>query len=77
MISSSNGSCGNDRNRSQSHISAISMAAARGAGDGADDDPDNDGDQHGCNADRHRDAAAVDHTGEKILAEIIGAERMR
>ena len=39
MTSSSSGSCGSERNRSVSHISAGIDAAARNAGDGADDVP--------------------------------------
>ena len=77
MTSSSSGSCGSDRNRSVSHISAGSTAPrdmpAIAPIDGADDDRD----QHGGEPDRERDAAAVEHAREQVLAEVVGAERMR
>ena len=51
--------------------------AARHAGNGADDGADDDGDDHGGEADRQRDAPAVEHARQQVLAEIVGAERMR
>ena len=77
MISSSSGSAGSDRKRSVEPHQAGVDAAARHAGDRADDGADDDGDQHGRQPDRERDAAAVDHARQQVLAEIVGAERMR
>ena len=51
--------------------------AARHAGDRADDGADADRDHHGGEPDRERDAPAVEHAREQVLAEIVGAERMR
>ena len=39
--------------------------------------PTIDRDHHGGEADRERDASAVEHAGEQVLPEIVGAERMR
>src|SRR2546430_13689551 len=33
--------------------------------------------QHGGDADRERDAAAIEHPREEVLAEVVGAERVR
>ncbi len=52
-------------------------AAARDAGERADDRADDDRHQHRREPDRERDASAVEHAREQILAEIVGAERMR
>ena len=50
--------------------------ASRHTGDGADDRADEDRDEHGGEADGERDAAAVEHPREQILAEVVGAEGM-
>ena len=52
-------------------------AAARDSGDRADERADDDRHQHRGEPDRERDAAAIQHAREQILAEIVGAERMR
>ena len=52
-------------------------AAARDAGDRADEGADDDGDRHRREADRERDPPAIQHARQQILAEIVGAERMR
>jgi hypothetical protein len=51
--------------------------AARDAGDGADGDADEHRHQHRRQADGQRDAAAVEHAREDVLAEVVGAEGMR
>ena len=51
--------------------------APRVAGRGADEDTHGDGDQHGRHADGERDPAAVEHAGQHVLPQVIGAERMR
>jgi hypothetical protein len=76
MISSSSGSCGSDRNRSVSHISPASTLP-RHARDAADQDAEAEGHEHGREADRERDAPAIEHPRQHILPEIVGAERMR
>ena len=76
MTSSSSGSCGSDRKRSVSHISAASIDAARHAGNRPDGDADDDRDHHRGQSDGKRYAAAVEHAREQVLAEIVGAERM-
>ena len=76
MISSSSGSGGSDRNRSvEPHQRGVD-AAARHAGERADDRADHDRHHHRRQPDRQRDTAAVEHAGEQVLAEIVGAERM-
>ena len=60
----------------QPHQSGI-HAAARHTGERADDGADDDGHRHGRQPDGQRYPAAVDHAGQQVLAEIVGAERMR
>ena len=74
--SSSSGSCGSDRNRSVSHISAASTLPREMPAIAPIDRADDDRDQHRREADRERDAAAVEHAREDVLAEVVGAERM-
>ena len=50
--------------------------AARHAGERADQRADNDRDRHRGKTDRERDASAIDHAGENVLPQIIGAEGM-
>jgi hypothetical protein len=50
--------------------------AARDAGDRADRHADEERHQHRRQADGERDAAAVEHAREDVLAEVVGAERM-
>ncbi|MGY2939366.1 hypothetical protein ACVWZ6_008968 [Bradyrhizobium sp. GM6.1] len=50
--------------------------AARHAGERADQHTDKDRDQHRGETDRERDAPAIDHAGEDILPEIVGAKGM-
>jgi hypothetical protein len=51
--------------------------AARHARDGADDGAHADGDEHGGEPHGQRNSPAIDHARQKVLAEVVGAERMR
>ena len=77
MISSSNGSCGSDRNRSVSHISAASMLPRDMPAMAPISDAHDDRHQHRRQAHGQRDAPAVEHAREDVLAQIVGAQRMR
>jgi hypothetical protein len=50
--------------------------AARHARNRADQHADEDRDGHRREADRDRDAPAVEHAREQVLAEVVGAERV-
>ena len=76
MISNSSGSCGNERNRSVSHISAASTLPRAVPATAPMTIPTTTATSMAVNPDRHRDTAAIEHTGKQILAEIIGAKRM-
>ena len=54
----------------------MSECAARHAGERPDHRADDDGDRHRGEANRERDPAAIDHAGENILSEVVGAEGM-
>ena len=58
------------------HIKHGVDAAAGNAGDRADQGADDDGDRHRREPDRERNAAAVQHARQQVLAEIVGAERV-
>jgi hypothetical protein len=51
--------------------------AAHLARGGPDHGAGDDGDEHRGDAHRERDAAAVEHAREEILAQVVGAERVR
>ena len=55
------------------HQEGVELAGGH-AREGADEDADDDGDEHRRDADREGDAAAVDHAGQQVLAEVVGAE---
>ncbi len=59
-----------------SHISACPSAPRDMPASAPDQRADDDGDRHRSEADRERDASAIDHAGENILPEIVGAEGM-
>ncbi len=76
MTSSSSGSCGSDRKRSVTHIRK-ELAKPRDMPASAPiDDADEGRDDHRGEADRKRDAPAIDHPRQQVLAEIVGAEGM-
>ena len=77
MMSSSSGSCGSDRKRSVSHIRPASTLPREMPAIAPIDHADDDRDQHRREPDRERDAPAVEHAREEVLAEVVGAERMR
>ena len=75
-MSSSSGSCGSERNRSVSHISAVSMRPREMPAIAPIGHADQDRHQHRREADRQRDAPAVEHAREDVLAQVVGAEGM-
>ena len=60
-----------------SHISAASTLPREMPAIAPIDHADDDRDQHRREPDGERDAAAVEHAREDVLAEVVGAERMR
>ena len=77
MISSSSGSCGSDRNRSVSHISAASTRPRDMPAIAPTSTPTMIATSIAAKPDRERDAPAVEHARQQVLAEVVGAERMR
>ena len=49
---------------------------ARDASDGANQDPHRDRHEHGCHAHGQRDAPAVQHAGQQVTAQVIGAHQV-
>ena len=59
-----------------SHISAASTLPREMPAIAPISDADDDRDHHRRETDRERDAPAVEHARQQVLAEIVGAERM-